>query len=63
MVNVRKGGGGVHPPPLPARANFTLMMYARKQPLPLCVLYSVVGVVGHGWGGGSFSGWRGGIFV
>ncbi len=46
MVNVMKGGGGLHPPPSPAWVNFTLMIECtpesnrcyRKQPLLLCVL-------------------------
>jgi hypothetical protein len=40
MVTRVKGGGGVHPPPSLARADFYDGMYARNRHLPFCV-YSV----------------------
>jgi hypothetical protein len=39
-VDIVKGGGREPPPPLPAWANFSIMMECtqKKEPLPLCVL-------------------------
>ncbi len=43
MVNVMKGGG-VHPPPSPARANFTLMTECTPERSCCYSVYSVVEV-------------------
>jgi hypothetical protein len=41
MVNVKRGVGGVHPPPSPARANFTLITECTPESSGCNSVYSV----------------------